>query len=357
MRDYAKVAPSFWTRGSGKRLRGDLASQVLALYLVTCPSANMTGIYYVPFVTIAHETGLNAKDCRAALDRLKAAGFAEYDYDAELVWVPNAAAYQLGDGLELKDNRRAGITRELATFGQSDFVRSFYLRYAAPYNLTPPEWCESPLQAPPKPLASPLGGARNQEIEQEIEIEMEGASPGPLNDDTYSGPPDGKSATMRVAPRVAPAESFTLAPSPTPGARPDKAPKVAKVATTIDPDWQVTPALAEHARLRKVDAYALRDSFVDHYVSRTDKAGKPLVSLDWAASFRTWIAKSIEFGKAPPYREPTKPYVPRPMPGYEPPADYQPTPDEMAKLMGTVSRMFSGDMSDPDEETAKERAS
>ena len=67
MREYARVAPQFWTRGSGKRLRGDSDAQVLAMYVVTCPAANMIGIYYVPFVSIAYETGLSEKRTRAAL--------------------------------------------------------------------------------------------------------------------------------------------------------------------------------------------------------------------------------------------------------------------------------------------------
>ena len=53
MRDYAKVSPAFWTRGSGKRLRGNIHAQLLGLYVVTCPNANMLGIYYLPEPTIA----------------------------------------------------------------------------------------------------------------------------------------------------------------------------------------------------------------------------------------------------------------------------------------------------------------
>ena len=38
------VSPLFWTGDPGKALRGDPDAQRLALYLLTCPNANMIGI-------------------------------------------------------------------------------------------------------------------------------------------------------------------------------------------------------------------------------------------------------------------------------------------------------------------------
>lgn len=76
MRDYAKISPLFWTRGSGKQLRGNAHAQLVAIYLVTCPAANMIGIYYQPLVTIAHEIGLSIDETRAALATCSYAGFA-----------------------------------------------------------------------------------------------------------------------------------------------------------------------------------------------------------------------------------------------------------------------------------------
>jgi hypothetical protein len=49
MRDYAKVAPTFWNGETGKKIR-ELGrdAQVVALYLITCPSSNWIGLYYLP---------------------------------------------------------------------------------------------------------------------------------------------------------------------------------------------------------------------------------------------------------------------------------------------------------------------
>ncbi len=59
MRDYGKVSPQFWIGRTGKSLRSAGAeAQLVSLYLLTNPHANMIGLYYMPLMFIAHETGL-----------------------------------------------------------------------------------------------------------------------------------------------------------------------------------------------------------------------------------------------------------------------------------------------------------
>ena len=57
MRDYAKVSPHFWTGTTGKKLRSSPEAVIVAMYLMTCPHANMLGLYYMPLLYVAHETG------------------------------------------------------------------------------------------------------------------------------------------------------------------------------------------------------------------------------------------------------------------------------------------------------------
>lgn len=142
MRDYARVSPAFWTKGSGKALRGDRDAQLVALYVVTCPSANMIGLYYLPITLLAHEVGISIEGARKALRRVETAGFAYYDEVSELVWVPNAAAYQIGDELIGADKRRAAVLRELTSVGKHRFVRDFFDKYGAPYGLARLAWIE-----------------------------------------------------------------------------------------------------------------------------------------------------------------------------------------------------------------------
>ena len=98
MRDYARVSPAFWTGDTGRALRkAGTDAQLMALYVLTCPSANMIGLYYLPLPTIAFETGMSIKGASKALERLSCAGFAYFDFSDSLIWVPQMARYQIGD--------------------------------------------------------------------------------------------------------------------------------------------------------------------------------------------------------------------------------------------------------------------
>ncbi len=59
MRDYSKISPQFWTGRTGRLLReAGPDVQHLAIYLISCPASNLIGLYYLPLVTMSHETGL-----------------------------------------------------------------------------------------------------------------------------------------------------------------------------------------------------------------------------------------------------------------------------------------------------------
>ena len=170
VRDYAKVSPSFWTRGSGKKIKKDKNACILGLYFVSSPASNSLGLYYLPFSTIMHETPLSLDEVEAALVVLKDAGFAYFDRDHDLVWVPNMAAIDLGDGKELGDRRRKGVENELARIGNHEFVGEFSKKYASAYKLRIPyqavvSECRIPLPEIKRESDTP----QNQEQEQEQE--------------------------------------------------------------------------------------------------------------------------------------------------------------------------------------------
>lgn len=94
MRDYAKVAPQFWIGATGKALRkAGAEAQVVALYLLTSPHANMLGLYYLPTVYLIHETGLGEEGASKGLQRAIEAGFCSYDEASEVVWVHEMARF------------------------------------------------------------------------------------------------------------------------------------------------------------------------------------------------------------------------------------------------------------------------
>jgi hypothetical protein len=136
MRDYGNVSPKFWTGDTGKKIRAcGQAAQILALYLITAPGANMIGLYYLPLPIIAHETGLTTSQVEAAFTQLCDLQFAEYDHEAEVVWVRKMAAYQIGSSLKPNDKRIAWIKRELKRYESSRLTLKFIGRYHAAFHI------------------------------------------------------------------------------------------------------------------------------------------------------------------------------------------------------------------------------
>lgn len=145
MRTQATIIPTFWTRGSGKKLRGDADAQVLALYLMTSPHSTMVGIYYSSLVTILDETGLTEARFRAALP--KVSEIALYDEQEGLVYLPEGAAHQIGETLTTGNKIRKSVLSQLEVYGNHAFVLRWLDRYHEPYNLSH-EGIKKPLQSP-----------------------------------------------------------------------------------------------------------------------------------------------------------------------------------------------------------------
>ena len=183
MRDYAKVAPTFWTGETGRKLRAlGPEAQVMALYLITSPHATMTGLYHLPLAYAAHDLGSSFEGASKALRSLSEVGFAYYDEASETVWIPEMIRFQVGETLSPRDNRHKAILRELEMCRKSKYFAHFVAKYRGAYHLpfeVAPEGLESPFEAPSKPL-------RSQEQEQEQEQEISPSSP---PDPTHSSGP------------------------------------------------------------------------------------------------------------------------------------------------------------------------
>lgn len=147
MRDYGKVSPQFWTGGTGKSLRGHPEAQIVALYLMTSPHSTMIGVFHLPKLYLAHETGLPMEGACKGLARCIDTGFCVYDEDTETVFVVEMAAHQVGETLKPNDLRAKGIHKQYLAIADSVIGRAFFNRYCEDYDL------------PSKPLVSPLEGA------------------------------------------------------------------------------------------------------------------------------------------------------------------------------------------------------
>jgi hypothetical protein len=168
-REYSKVFHTFWTGDTGRRLReqGPDAQRV-AFYLITCASANMIGLYYLPLPLLCHELALTKEGASKALRRVAETGFGYFEGVEEVVFVPEMAAMQIGETLKTADNRHKRVVELWRTMRKSRFYKDFWNRYAAPFNL--PD--ASPVEAPSKPLRS-----QEQEQEQEQEQKKEDTPP------------------------------------------------------------------------------------------------------------------------------------------------------------------------------------
>jgi hypothetical protein len=171
MRDYSKVAPQFWTGCTGRRIRelGDDAL-IVANYLLTCPSANMIGLYYLPLPTLCHETGRTLEGASKALGSLETIGFAAFEGENELVFVREMARFQIADRLNPRDKRVIGIAKDLLPFKKSKFFKEFCDRYHEDFHLGLPA-VQAILGSPFKgPSKAPRSQEQEQEQEQEIPL-------------------------------------------------------------------------------------------------------------------------------------------------------------------------------------------
>ncbi|HMB57820.1 MAG TPA: hypothetical protein VKM35_11515 [Arenimonas sp.] len=155
-RDFSKVSPQFWTGTTGKNLRGHAEAQIVALYLMTSPHSTMTGVFTVPILYIAHETGLSAEGASKGLTRCIDEAFCTYDQRSETVFVHAMAGHQVGTELKSGDKRLIGVRKQYDHMPDDAIKAAFFRRYGDAYGLSGPLndiAKESPSQAPSKPGA------------------------------------------------------------------------------------------------------------------------------------------------------------------------------------------------------------
>lgn len=230
MRDYGKVSPQFWIGRTGKALRGNAEAQVLAIYLMTSPHANMIGVYHCPVAYMAHETGLTMEGASKALQCLIDADFCTFDAEDEYVFVHQFALHQVGEELDPKDKRCKGIENELAKVPKNQCWQAFRARYAVPYNLPTQGQKASPIEAPSEPLGS-------QKQEQKQKQKSEPASPS--------------------------------------GSR-------------LPADWLMTEEMEQFCRTERPDLEPSEVAcrFADYWRSKPGKDGR---KSDWLATWRNWV--------------------------------------------------------------------
>jgi len=158
MRQFGKLEPTFWTRGSGRRLRGHIEAQLVACYLFSAPGSNLIGIFHLPLYQLVGETGLSEEGARKGLRRVCDESIATYDEPSELVFITGLVTRSVGDSMVLKDKRVKAIEKELDQVGKHWFAKRFLELYQKAYHLKHrpdleglPRPTEAPSEAPSKP--------------------------------------------------------------------------------------------------------------------------------------------------------------------------------------------------------------
>lgn len=188
MRDYGKVSPQFWIGNTGRELKSKgPEALIVSMYLLTNPHANMIGMYYLPIIYIAHETGLGVEGASKGLQRAVEAGFCLYDGVAEVVWVEEMAKYQIATSLKANDNRCVGIQREYEAQPKNCFLSRFFDKYKDAFNLTVRRESSPEITRGSEGASEALG---SQEQEQEKEQERDNPPNPPKKKEAYPYPPE-----------------------------------------------------------------------------------------------------------------------------------------------------------------------
>lgn len=176
MRTYGVVSPRFWIGRTGRELRKHPYAQRIAMYFISAPLSEMTGVFYCPLSTILNDVGSptegaskgHQEDINAVkrgILTLQNLDFCFYDFDTEFVFVKEMAAWQIGSVLKPSDKRVPSVRN--AVSDMPDGIRErFVERYNEPFSLG---LTVSPIEAPSMPL-------RSQEQEQEQDKQAKACS-------------------------------------------------------------------------------------------------------------------------------------------------------------------------------------
>ncbi|SAK86023.1 hypothetical protein [Caballeronia ptereochthonis] len=177
MRNFVMVSPNFWVGQTGRDLaRAGTAAQLTALYLLSNPQANYTGLYRLPLIYIANDLNMSQDAVRAALVAIEKTGFAKYHERSEYVWIVESARHQLGE-LKANDNKVKYVNKEFAAIGKNcPFIAEYFAKYGASMHLKPhkdmPQAAQTAAKSGAVAQAAAVEFASTEVIEQGAAVEQ-----------------------------------------------------------------------------------------------------------------------------------------------------------------------------------------
>lgn len=313
MRDYGMVSPRFWIGETGRKLRKLPDAQRVAMYLLTAPMADMTGVFYCPVATILNDVGAPCEPLaypskglstpsegdltpldrgfegvKKALLTLQELGFCVYDFESEYVFVKEMARWQIAPKLKPSDNRSKGLRKTVENMPKPMRAR-FIARYNKDFSLGFDEEIE---EKPASPLEAPLEPLRSQEQEQEQEQDINKN----LSDERFSSDSpalalDGESDAPKRAPGI-PMQKIVETYN-------------AKLGSTLGVCRQLNAQRKGNLRQRWADISRIVESsdpkeVLEGFAAFYDKIGRSNFLMGRAADFKAtfdWIHNSTNFLK------------------------------------------------------------
>ncbi len=281
MREFGKVSPQFWIGKTGKVLRREGAlAQLVALYLVTGPHANMLGLYYLPQSYITHDMGLPPDDAQRGLQACVASGFCRYDESTEVVWVCEMARWQIADVLKEKDLRVKGVQNVYDSLPANSFLPAFFERYGAAFDMISARAVDG------RPVKSEAAWKHLASKEKEREKEKEKAQ--------------GKESEQESEQEAMRDGIAALTPTPTLSPRADSTEKNQlggeqrqAVKSPLPENFGISDQVRKWAEQRHI---ARLDLHLEHFISTVRRNGYTYV--DWDEALKVAIRKDwAELGK------------------------------------------------------------
>lgn len=253
MAQYQRVSVKFWQDPEVRRWPD--RTKLLAQYLLTCPHRVMEGLYWLPLAYVQADVGWNADAVAKTMAELEAAGFAQYDPEAEVVFVCKALKYHRPGGAK---QMKAAVTA-VSDVPKTALLAGF-LSAAAEWS---PDLHEQLIEAGITAVSEDY--PKCIDTQSIVDSSRAGASPAPVPSISHTTPSPSPQAARRV-----------------------------KRAHALPDDWQPDHPLREEmaAELPTVDLDAETRKFRDYWHG----AGK--TKVDWRATWRNWIRTAAE--RAPP---------------------------------------------------------
>jgi len=124
---FIQLSRATWKQNGFKKIVSNGPETALAaLYIISAPNGNMTGVYEMTKFDLQRHTGISDSQANESLRHLCDIGFCEYDHDEQYIWEKGAIQRHLGkcaSPQQLKGiiNNFVRLQEEDAPFVQSAF--------------------------------------------------------------------------------------------------------------------------------------------------------------------------------------------------------------------------------------------